>query len=129
MTDLTSIVAASRAIDILHPATGEPVGLRLTLLPDSDPKVKSASRKALNERMSGKGKVTAEKIEQNRIDMLVASIGDWQWTGDLTLDGEKPAFSDTKLRAVLEDENLAWISQQVEAELRDTAAFFRSAQD
>ncbi len=37
MTELTNIVAAERRLEIVHPATQEPVGLVLILLPDSHP--------------------------------------------------------------------------------------------
>lgn len=81
MTELTTIVAAERVIDIKHPATEAPVGLRITLLPDTHPKVREASRKALDDRLMGKGKITASKMEQGRTDMLVASVGGWEWKG------------------------------------------------
>lgn len=126
MTELTTIVAAERAIDIKHPATEAPVGLRITLLPDTQPKVRAASRKALNDRLMGKGKITAEKMEQGRTDMLVASVGGWEWQGDLTFHGSKPALTDEALRKVLKE--LPWISGQLEVELGNRAEFFRSAE-
>ncbi|MEA5123313.1 hypothetical protein [Xanthomonas floridensis] len=125
MTELTTIVAAERAIDIKHPATEAAVGLRITLLPDSHPKVRAASRKALNERLMGKGKLTAEKMEQGRMDMLVASVGAWEWKGDLTFHGAKPPLTDDALQKVLKE--LPWIGEQIDAELGNRAEFFRSA--
>ncbi|UXA66007.1 hypothetical protein [Xanthomonas prunicola] len=124
MTELTTIVAAERAIDIKHPATEAPVGLRITLLPDSHPKVRAASRKALDDRLMGKGKLTASKMEQGRTDMLVASVGGWEWKGDLTFHGSKPDLTDEALRKVLKE--LPWISDQLEVELGNRAEFFRS---
>lgn len=38
MTELSNIVAAERRLELLHPATQEPVGLVLVLLPDSQRK-------------------------------------------------------------------------------------------
>ncbi|WP_115560015.1 hypothetical protein [Xanthomonas arboricola] len=125
MTELTTIVAAERAIDIKHPATDAPVGLRITLLPDTHPQVRAASRKALNDRLMGKGKLTAEKMEQGRTEMLVASVGGWEWLGDLTFHGAKPALTDETLRKVLKE--LPWIGDQIDGELGNRAEFFRSA--
>ncbi|KRG47342.1 hypothetical protein ARC20_03155 [Stenotrophomonas panacihumi] len=128
MTDLSNIVAAERTIDIKHPATEEPLGLCLTLLPDSHPQVRAAQRRTMNERLSGRGgKATAERMEQARIDMLVASIGGWNWQGELTFHGEKPEFTAGNLRAVFKE--LPWVAEQVDQALGDRAAFFRSAED
>lgn len=127
MTDLSTIKAAERGIDITHPGTGDEVGLRIILLPDNHPQVRAASRKSLNDRLYAKGKVTAEKMEASRIDMLVASVGGWQWSGDLTFHGEKPEFNDANLRKVLKE--LSWISEQIDAGLGDRAEFFRGADE
>lgn len=127
MSEITAIVAVARAIDIKHPATEAPVGLRITLLPDTHPKVRAASRKALDDRLQGKGKITAAKMEQGRTDMLVASVGGWEWQGDLTFHGDKPSLTDESLRKVLKE--LPWIGDQLEVELGNRAEFFRSAED
>ncbi|MFN4160641.1 MAG: hypothetical protein ACK4FW_01435 [Stenotrophomonas sp.] len=127
MTDLSNIVAAERGVDIKHPSTGEPVGLRLTLLPETHPKVREASRKALNDRLQGKGKVTAEKIEENRLTMLVASVGGWEWQGEATFKGEKPEFTDATLRKVIE--HLPWMQEQIDQELGDRSEFFRGPEE
>lgn len=123
MTELTTIVAGPRPLQIKHPATDEPIGLELLLLPDSHEQVRAASRKATNERMFNRGKVTAEKLEAGRIDMLAASIDGWNWEGELTFHGEKPAFSEKTLRQVFKE--LPWVAEQVDYALGDRAAFFR----
>jgi len=127
MNDLSLIVAAERRIAIKHPATDEPVGLYITLLPDTHPQVRAASRKATNDRMLGRGKVTAEKLEASRLDVLAASVGGWSWEGDLTFHGEKPEFSETALRKLFKE--LTWVSDQVDLALGDRAEFFRGADD
>ncbi|MGL0786526.1 hypothetical protein [Xanthomonas translucens] len=124
MTDLSTIVAAERDIDIKHPVTDDVIGLRITLLPNTHPQVKAAARKSLNERLAGKGKLTAEKIEQNRMDMLVASVSGWDWQGELNFQGEKPAFNEVNLRKVLK--LLPWVQDQIDAELGNSADFFPS---
>lgn len=124
MKDLSLIVATQRHIDIKHPATDEPVGLVITILPDSHPQVRAASRKATNDRMLSRGKVTAEKLEAGRLDLLVASVGGWEWQGELTFHGEKPEFSEKALRALFKE--LPWVSDQVDMALGDRAEFFRS---
>jgi hypothetical protein len=127
MTELSTIVAAERGIDIKHPATEQPIGLRITLLPDHHSQVKAASRKAVNDRLISRGKVTAEKMEAGRTDMLVASVGGWEFQDELTFHGEKPAFSEQALRKLFKE--LPWVAEQVDLELGNRAEFFRGADD
>ncbi|NMT33327.1 hypothetical protein HGQ62_01530 [Stenotrophomonas maltophilia] len=123
MTELTYIVAAERRLDILHPASQEPVGLVLILLPDSHPQVKTAARKSINDRINYRGKVGAEQIEASRISMLCASIGGWEWQGELTFHGSKPEFTPQTLQQLLKE--LPWVGEQVDVALTDRAEFFR----
>lgn len=123
MTELTNIVAEARRLDIVHPATQEPVGLVLILLPDSHPQVKAAARKAINDRINHRGKVGAEQIEASRISMLCASLGGWEWQAELTFHGEKPEFSPQTLQQLLKE--LPWVGEQADAALSDRAEFFR----
>lgn len=125
MTDLSTIVAAERSINITHPATGEPVGLTITLLPDSHPQVKAAERKALNERLNDRNKPTAEKLEAQRTASVVARVDGWEWSNDLNFHGEQPEFSTAKLREVLAE--LPWVRDQIEQELGNRSEFFRGA--
>lgn len=125
MTDISTIVAAARTVDIKHPASGEPVGLKVTLQPDSDPKVKAARRRWLNERLQrGNSKVTAEKLEAQALAVIEAAVTAWDWEGDLTFRGEKPEFNAANLRKVLKE--LPWVQNQIEAEFGDDAAFFQN---
>lgn len=127
MNDLSNVIATERTIDIKHPATGVPVGLSITLLPDSHKQVREVARRAIDERLSGKaGKPTAEKLEQGRTDMLVASVGGWEWKGALTFRGKKPDLTAANVRAVFTE--LPWVAEQVDLELGDRAAFFRSTE-
>ncbi|WNB79638.1 MULTISPECIES: hypothetical protein [unclassified Stenotrophomonas] len=123
MTELTNIVAAERRLDIVHPANQEPVGLVLILLPDSHPQVKTAARKSINDRINYRGKLGAEQIEASRIGMLCASIGGWEWKGELTFHGEKPEFNQHALQQLLKE--LPWVGEQVDVALTDRAEFFR----
>lgn len=123
MTELTNIVAAERRLPILHPASEEPVGLVLFLLPDTHEQVKAAGRKAINERMSHRGKVTAEQLESNRLKMLCASVGGWEWEGGASFHNEKPDFSEQSLRQVFKE--LPWVAEQADLALANRAEFFR----
>ncbi|EJP77294.1 TPA: DUF1983 domain-containing protein [Stenotrophomonas maltophilia] len=115
MTELSNIVAAERRLELLHPATQEPVGLVLVLLPDSHLQVKAAARKSINDRISHRGKVSAEQLEASRIGMLAASVGGWEWQGELTFHGSKPEFNPQTLQQLLKE--LPWVTSLTAASM------------
>lgn len=125
MTDISTIIANERTIDILHPATKEPIGLTIKLRPESHPAVREAVRKTMNDRLSGRGKITAERLEANRLEIIIAAVGGWAWQGDTNFEGSKPEFAEPNVRKVLK--HLAWIKEQVDQALAETDEFFRTA--
>lgn len=123
--DISNIVANSRTIDILHPATGAPTGLKITLLPRTDEKVERAQRAILNRRLSSrKANVTAEQVEAEGIELLIAGIEDWEWGGDAKFEGDKPEFTPEIARKVLN--TAKWIKAQIDREAGYEEAFFTS---
>lgn len=122
--DIATITPSARTVEITHPGTGEPIGLKVELLPDSDDKVQAARRKWLNERMQRNKKITVEAAEAHQLNVIEAAVSGWAWGGDLTFHGEKPAFSPAVLRKVLKE--LPWVKSQLDSELGDEAAFFRN---
>lgn len=125
MTDITSIVAAPRKFEVKHPATGEPIGLKVELRPDSSDEVQAVKRKLINERLARDIKPTAERMESNRNLLLEAAVAGWEWEGELTFEGTKPDFAPANLRKVLK--KLPWVRDQIDAELGNDAAFFEAS--
>lgn len=132
--DLATLSPVTRKVDILHPQTGEPIGLAINLRPSSHPEVQRVRRKWLNERLSSKGrgnKVTAEQVEANALDQIIAAIESWTWGEGAdgkpcTLNGEAPELSPESARKVLKAGG-GFIKDQLDEELGDVAAFFRDA--
>jgi len=125
--DLEKVEAQNRWVSIRHPGTDEPLGLEVELRPMSDPKVREAKRKAQNARLR-KSKITAEQLESFTRDLCVAAVADWKFTdAELTLWGEQPECSESKLRKALT--NLPWLQAQIDVELDDDAAFFSASPD
>lgn len=127
MTDISNIVAKPRAIDILHPASGEPIGLSVSILPDTHEQVRAVDRKHLDARLAGKGKIDAESLESNILERLTASIESWSWAKDATFEGKQPSFSPAEFKRVVT--KLPWMRAQIEAELSKTTEFFRPADE
>lgn len=122
--DIASIKADSRAVEITHPATGEKLGIRITLLPDTDPKVKKVQREFQNRQFANrKMKLTAEQLESNTFESLVAAVSGWEWYGeDAVFEGEKPEFSDENVRRVLK--KAVFIKEQLLDEFNNREAFY-----
>lgn len=121
--DISSITATERTFEARHPSTQEPIGLRITLRPMSSPEVEKVRRKNANQRLSGRNqKVTAEQLEANATELLVAAVVNWEWDEGTTMEGEQPECTEQNVRKVLNSQK--WIRDQVDQELADDAAFF-----
>jgi hypothetical protein len=125
--DLSELLkpVATREVAIKHPATDEPTGLVFRVRPVTDPKVKAAKHRITNARLqSRKGKLTSEQIDAQAVEIIVAAVEGWEWKGDAAWkNGKKPEFNDDNLRDVLKNDT---IREQLDAELGDIAAFFKS---
>lgn len=121
--DLSKIVAIEKEIDITHPVSGEPIGLRIKLLPGSNKQVEKVRREIANERISkGDKKFTADDLENGAYRIVIASVSDWEWLGDTTFKGEKPECTAANIRKVLDA--LPWMKDQIDRAISDTASFF-----
>lgn len=123
--DISSIQPKSRKIEIIHPTTEEPIGVRFFLLPDTDPKVKKVQRDIQNRQFNKrKGKITAEQIEANNMERLVSAVDGWEWYGEgVNFEGEIPEFTEENVRRVLK--KVPFIKEQVMDEFNDREAFYK----
>jgi hypothetical protein len=124
--DISSISAASSSVTIRNPSTSEPIGLTITLRHSSSAEVKQVQRRITNDILKIRGKLTAEKVEANRLDVLVAATEGWTWEGETTWHGEKPDATADNIRKIYKQ--APWIKEQVDEALSDDAAFFRGTE-
>jgi len=123
--DLSEIKPVERMIDIIHPSTGEEVGLKVTVVSIDDERLKRVKRKIQDEsiRLQNKNKsFKAEDIEDNRLKLVFAAMTSWQWVGEATFHGEKPEFNLKNVKELFKE--LPWVQEQIENEVSDQAAFF-----
>lgn len=125
--DISSITPTTREVVITSPANAEPIGLTIRLRPMTSPEVLRVKRDHTNSVLKNRGKHTAEKIEANTLDTLVAATDGWSWIGDANFRGEKPEATPENIRRVYKD--VPWIRDQIDAALGDEAAFFRGADE
>lgn len=123
--DLTEILPSERVVEILHPGTEEPIGVRVTLMSITDERLKKLKRKFQDERLrlEARGKnFKSDELEENRDELAFKAMTSWDWYGDATFNGKKPEFNQANVLAVLQ--KLVWFRDQIEAEIGDEKSFF-----
>lgn len=124
--DLANLKPVERIIDILHPSTGEKIGVSVTVLSINDEKMAAAKRRIQNKKLEldRRGKTfKADDLEENEMELLTTAITGWNWEGDVDFHGEKPAFNEKNVKAVLKE--LTWFKQQIMEAVGDEKAFFQ----
>lgn len=124
--DLANLKPVERMIDILHPSTGEKIGISVTVLSINDEKMAAAKRRIQNKKLEldRRGKTfKADDLEENEMELLTTAITGWNWEGDVDFHGEKPAFNEKNVKAVLKE--LTWFKQQIMEAVGDEKAFFQ----
>lgn len=130
MTDIATIKTTDRTIEILHPATREPIGIRVTLMSIDDERMTKIKRKITDRRLylEQRGKTfKAEEIEENKTEILFGAMTGWDWYApeggeQPTFHGKTPEFNRRDVSAVLTE--LTWFADQVNEAVGETQAFF-----
>lgn len=139
MANIAEIKPAPRALEVRHPGTGRPIGVRLTLVSLDDERLAKVRRGIQDKRLylEARGKTfKSEEIESNRLSILTTAITDWEWynptgkSGDDGYDaeampefnGDVPEFNLRNVREVVS--TLTWIGDQVNEALGETESFF-----
>lgn len=131
--DLSEIQPSSSGVEVAikHPATGKRVGLFVTMRAMESEEVQKVGRSIRTKanKLAVRGKAfTAEEEEANSIEIITAAIVSWRWgEGDDGVvgnwKGEQPNFTPGMAGVILKKSVV--IRMQLDAELGDTAQFFR----
>lgn len=121
--DILAIQPTTITVDIKHPATGASIGLQIECVSLEDDRVKAVERAIKNKALrGGRNVMTAERIEDNTVDLLTAAIVGWIWADGLSLgDLKSPPLSKANVGKALA---LPWLAKQVDTALGDEAGFF-----
>ncbi|MGB3898192.1 MAG: hypothetical protein WA973_06525 [Mesorhizobium sp.] len=121
--DILAIQPSTISVDIKHPASGASIGLTVECVSLEDDKVKAVERAIKNRALrGGRNTVTAEKIEDNTVELLSAAVVGWTWADGLTLgDLKSPPLTKPNVAKLLA---VGWIAKQIDTALGDEAAFF-----
>lgn len=128
--DLASIKPHSRALDILHPATGDKTGVQFEIVHPDHKNVKFIAEKNRREieglRKSG-ALISDDVTERHNLSLFASTVVGWTWPEGFTFNGEVPAYSQSTVESVLRD--LEWIYKQVIAASQNEQAFFAQFAD
>lgn len=123
--DLSSLKTTERFIEIVHPKTGENLGVRVSIVALNDVRLKSIKRKIQDEklRLEARGKnFKSEDIEENMCSILFNAMTGWEWAGDANFKGNKPDFTRENVVAVFKE--LPWFQSQIDEAVSDEKSFF-----
>lgn len=137
--DLSNIKPTERKVEITNPGTGQPLGVRVTVMSIEDERLKKLKREITDEslRLSSKGKAfKSDDLERNSHRLLFAATTGWEWynptgkEGDDGYDadempdfeGEVPDYNQKNFLAIVKA--LPWFSEQLREEIDETKAFF-----
>lgn len=137
--DISTVKPTNRTIEIKHPGTGMPLGVRVTIVSVDDERLKKAKRDIMDRRLylEQRGKVfKAEEVEENTQNLLFTATLGWVWynpTGDEGDDGydptampsfgdEQPAFNQRNFKRIIT--TLPWFADQINEEIGERKAFF-----
>ena len=126
--DLNDITPGTVDLEIVHPATFEPIGLTLTLRSPSHPEVKALAQKSIEKEraLSRRGKAsTVAQQEREAVKINAACVVDIKWSGDASLEGKQPDYSPEVVEQLLARD---FILKQVAEQLREEADFFAPAE-
>jgi hypothetical protein len=131
MTDISAIKTGERTIEIVHPATGEELGIRVSMVALEDERMKKLKRSILDRRLhlEARGKnFKAEEIDENRNALLFNAMTGWEWY-EIKDEREQPKFKNKvpefNRRDVYEVfDALPWFRNQIDEAVGDEKAFF-----
>jgi hypothetical protein len=128
--DLDTIAACNRPteVQILHPITGAPTGLFISVVGKDGDAYRSRVRAMADEnlRRGGGRDVTLDKLEAKNIDALVAATVAWRSEGDdghITLRGERLECTPPNVRRLYTE--ILPIREQVSEAISDLSLFIK----
>lgn len=125
--ELNSVLPTAQKVAILHPGTGKETGLVFLMRPPQSPEVRAVVRAHRDKVLARKGKVSDADATEHGHKLFAAAVMGWEWNDDATWLGEKPEYTEAKLREVLTSEaGEAFIVKQLMEAFSDGDSFFMS---
>lgn len=132
MADISTIKPSERTVEIMHPGTGQALGVRVRVMSIEDDRLKKIKREITDERFKLESKnksLKSDDVERNGNRLLFAATTGWEWynpTGNEAdmpdFHGEQPDYTQRNFMAVINE--LPWFADQIREEIDETKAFF-----
>lgn len=123
--DLADLKPCERIIDILHPANGEEIGIKVNILSINDSKMNKIKKRIQTKKLEYERRnksFNLEDIEENEMDLIITAITGWDWGTNL-FHGVVPEFNENNVKDVLKE--LPWFKQQIVEAIGDEKSFFQ----
>lgn len=128
--DFSKITSTNVKLDLLHPGTGEALGLQFEVLPPDHADIKQQMRRLVDLRRQKERRnqvATAADDERASVELCTAAVVGWEWTNEAgNWNGERPPFNKATLSEMLA---IDWLRLQVDRQLADDKDFFRSSRN
>lgn len=116
-------------VDLLHPATGEKLGMSVTVASYQSERVKKLQRKMANvamreQRRNPKKASTVEEVEEKAHDIMVAAVVSWE---GFERDGKPLPCTPENVRALLSNPDLWFIAEQIDRAADDQQGFLTAS--
>ena len=139
--DFADIQTMERTVDIVHPGTGQHIGLRVHVVSIDDDRLKALKRKITDEslRLQSKGKpLKSDELERNGHLLLFTASTGWEWYNPTGSEGDKDYnpdamgcykgeqldFNQKNFMTLLHNVPASVFADQLREEIDETKAFF-----
>lgn len=140
--DLATVKPNEAILEIVHPGTGEKLGIKVGVLSIDDERLKKIKRRIQDDRINleKRGKAfTAEQIAANQHLLLFSAMTFWTWEKPLLVAakgdepavyGEQPSFNGADQPTFNQQtvltvfEQLPWFADQINEKVGETKSFF-----
>ena len=123
--DLTSLLQPMETeVEILHPVTNKPTGIKVTLLSRYHPDIKAMVRKIQDSRVAQARRnkpMDAAAIEEEMLEVLAASVKCWS---GLERDGAAIPCTRENVLDLLRNPGYQWLRKQIDDSMGNDALFF-----
>lgn len=131
--DLSKSGTTTRDIEVIHPATGQPIGLTVTMVSTYSPQFREGKKRVAEMRREKAKKAfeagflyqpSPEDDRAENIALIASCLTGWKWSKELNWKGEEsPAFTPEKVVEVLS--GVDWLPDKLDTELGKERLFFQ----
>lgn len=123
--DLSKLVSPDKPtkLELLSPVDQKPIGITIMVYSMECEAVRAVGRDHATTLLNSRQKPTADTIENEAIDKMLAAIESWDWGGHEWNGKPVGAYDKIKAREILTTPEAFWIVEQIGGAANDRANF------